>query len=189
MSDGRRHGPPRYDFIALAKLAKQACHDWPACRCGAQWPSWDATVEEWIDPAKPPATEDELSIALDAIVCMLACVTEHCPNRRIRMAAKLQLAQPMCGAVVAGIAPKDVIAALRAQGANGATVPGESTGELSHPKTGDADAPYEPPLDRGPFGKWALSEEARRLGDAVERRKDIRVLPPQSRSVVKRGDQ
>lgn len=161
------HRPPRYDFVALARLAKQACHDWPDCRCGAQWPHWDAALEEWIDPAKPPATEDELAIALDAITCMLACVTEHCPDRAIRMAAKMQLVQPMCAAVVAGAEPKAVLAALRAKAQGAAQGESAANGEsLSHG--------YQPPLDRGPFGMWAKGEEAKRIGEIVERRNAIR---------------
>ena len=182
------HRPPRYrhDYAALAKLIHEPCRDWPRCRCGQKWPEWDAQVEEWIDPALPPATEDEIAAALMAIVCMLSCASVHAPDKRVRMAAKLQLAEPLFAAVVAGAEPRDVIAEAMRSARVGAST------DLSHPKTellsqsqgdGDAhsDAPYEPPLDKTMVGMWAKGEEARRLGEIAEKRKSLRI--------AKQGDQ
>lgn len=147
MSDGHRHAPRRFANAALAKLIAEPCYNWPSCNCGKRWDTWPQTLDEWGDQGdlpSPPPDAEALGDALMAVVCMLACASEHAPDKRVRMAAKLQLAQPLFAAVVAGCEPHDVIAerlaAARAeaereaaQGADGADAPSESGNSEAEP--------------------------------------------------------
>jgi hypothetical protein len=79
---------------AIAKLLHGRCESWPECSCGQKWDHWATTLQGHVATGVPLSAE-AYNWALTDLPCMLSCVAEHCPDKRIRRHALVQLMHPI----------------------------------------------------------------------------------------------
>jgi hypothetical protein len=61
------------------KREPDMCRRWPACICKEHWDFYDQAPVEYLEHAQ---------LIIEA---MLACISEHCPDRRYRQHATVQI--------------------------------------------------------------------------------------------------
>jgi hypothetical protein len=75
--------------VAMELLSRKRCQIWPECSCAKIIVRWqERPVEEWPVEIKDLAWV-ELSIFL-----ALSCAERHCPDRKVRAYAAVQLLNP-----------------------------------------------------------------------------------------------
>ncbi len=72
----------------IQKLMTKRCQLWPSCSCHRQWVHLQDRLGQdgW--------SFDEIAAVETTIFFMLSCVSAHCPDRKVRASATLQLLNP-----------------------------------------------------------------------------------------------
>jgi hypothetical protein len=76
----------------LKRLLYGRCTTWPECSCGQRWNDAEEMFEEW---KRTPPTSTQIEMARLNISLMLHCVAKHCPDKRARRNAIMQLLNPV----------------------------------------------------------------------------------------------
>jgi hypothetical protein len=69
------------------------CYEWPHCYCAERCNYWTVKLEEFCHP--PYATLEQIEWAQLDLHLVLSCMSYHCPDRRARRKATLQLLYPV----------------------------------------------------------------------------------------------
>lgn len=77
----------------LHRLLHGRCDGWPDCICGRKWNEYDKEVFPRWEHSSP--TDEQWRAAQLDIACVLHCVRKHCPNKRARQHATIQLLNPI----------------------------------------------------------------------------------------------
>ena len=84
--------------MALKLLQSSRCNLWPGCSCYQTLLHWQHALEEGDDWSVA-----QLSWAETSIFLALSCVAVHCPSRKYREFAQLQLLNPWWDCQRAGL--------------------------------------------------------------------------------------
>src|SRR5262245_39946818 len=90
MSEHRLPSPRRVTDELLHRALHGRCTDWPNCRCGEKWCHWNEVLDQ-----EPVWSEEEIEWVLLDTACMLHCMAKHCPDKRARRHATINLLHPI----------------------------------------------------------------------------------------------
>jgi hypothetical protein len=80
---------------AKAKSLLDGPCDWPDCICGTKARHWQRTLPLWADEDGPMPSLEDLEWAQLDMLMVLKCIEAHCPSRKARRKAAIELLNPV----------------------------------------------------------------------------------------------